>query len=101
MNSQPVQKSDLENFKGALNQAAASLTVARMAYSSMMLTPDQVQSPNTSNDKGYINLVNAGPLLETAMVQCTAAIFEQAKEDQRKEAAKPAIVQMNGGNLHN
>jgi len=46
-------------------------------------------------------LAEAGGLLELAMVQCTAAIFERAKEDQRAEAAKPAIVQMNGGNLHN
>jgi len=66
-----------------------------------MLTPEQVQSPATSNDKGYLDLAEAGGLLELAMVQCTAAIFERAKEDQRAEAAKPAIVQMNGGNLHN
>lgn len=99
--SQSIQKQDLEQFKGSLQQAIASLAVARAAYSSMMLTPEQVQSPATSNDKGYINMVSAGPLLETVMVQCTAAIFERAKEDQRKEAAKPEIVQMNGGNLHN
>lgn len=99
--SQSIQKQDLELFKGSLNQAIASLAVAKAAYSSMMLTPDKVQSPATSNDKGYINMVNAGPLLETVMVQCTTAIFERAKDDQRADAAKPAIVQMNGGTLHN
>jgi hypothetical protein len=46
-------------------------------------------------------MVAIGPLLEAAMIQCTASIFERAKEDQRAEAAKPAIVQMNGGSLHN
>jgi hypothetical protein len=45
--------------------------------------------------------VEAATLLEIANLECTAAIFERAKEDQRAEAAKPAIVQMNGGSLHN
>jgi len=45
--------------------------------------------------------MNAAEQLEMAMVSCTASIFERAKEDQRRDAAKPAIVQMNGGNLHN
>lgn len=98
---QPIQKQEFEQFKGALNQAIASLSVAKAAYSSMMLQPEQVQSPATSNDKGYVNLDAAGPLLEVAMVQCTASIFEQGKADVRAEQAKPAIVQMNGGNLHN
>jgi hypothetical protein len=99
--SQPIQKDQLNEFKGALNQAIASVAVAKATYSTLMLSADQVQSPATSNDKGYINLDAAGPLLETAMVQCTAAIFERAKEDARKEAQKPAIVQMNGGSMSN
>jgi hypothetical protein len=98
---QPIQKDAMDQFKGTLNQAIASVAVAKATYSALMLSPEQVQSPATSNDKGYINLDAAGPLLEIIMVQCLAAIFERAKEDQRKEASKPAIVQMNGGSLSN
>jgi hypothetical protein len=99
--SQPIQNAAMQEFKGTLNQAIASLAVTRAAYSSMMLTPEQVRCLQPRDDKGYQNLINAAELLEVAMVECTAAIFERAKEDGRKEAAKPAIVQMNGGTLHN
>lgn len=67
----------------------------------MMLTPEQLRNPTTLNDKGYHTLVQAFAVLEMASVECTAAIFERAKQDQRQEAAKPAIVQVNGGTLHN
>src|SRR5664280_2534295 len=97
----PIQKSDLEAFKGTLQQAIASCAVAKSAYSSMMLTPEQVQNPYSEDIKGYQDLTRAAELLEVAMVECTAAIFEKAKTDQRAEAAKPSIVQMNGGSLHN
>jgi hypothetical protein len=100
--SQAIQKEQMQEFKGALNQSIASLAVAKAAYSSMMLTPEQVV-PNrySSEDKGYGDLIEASALLETANVQCTAAVFERAKADARADAAKPAIVQMNGGSLHN
>lgn len=96
-----VQKEAMQEFKGTLNQAIASLNVARSAYSSMILTPAAIQVPTGSGDKGYQKLVEAATLLEIANLECTAAIFERAKEDARKEAAKPEIVQMNGGTLHN
>ena len=99
--SQPIQKSEMENFKGTLSQAIASCSVARASYAAMMLTPEQVRNPNTSDDKGYQDLIEASSLLETAMIQCTAAIFERAKEDQREQAAKPVVMGINGGKLSN
>jgi hypothetical protein len=99
--SQPIQNAAVDQFKGALNQAIASLAVAKAAYSAMMLTVSAVQLPSGSGDKGYINLVDAGPLLEMAHVECMAAIFERAKEDARREAAAPKIVSMDGGRMPN
>jgi len=99
--SQPIQKQEMENFKGTLSQAIASCSVARASYAAMMLTPEQVKCLQPRDDNGYQNMMNAAEQLEMAMVSCTAAIFERAKEDQRAEASKPQIVQMNGGTLHN
>lgn len=103
MNHRPIQGAEVEKFQQALSQATASLAVARAIYSTILLTPEQIQSPGASNDKGYINLTNAGPLLDIAASQCMAAIFEQAKIDQeeaaREKAAKPQIVQMMPGGM--
>ena len=96
MNHRPIQQAEVDKFQGALNQAIASLAVARAIYSSILLTPDQVQSPGASNDKGYINMTNAGPSLDMALNQCMTAIFVQAQKDkeemEREQAKKPQIV---------
>lgn len=63
-------------------------------YSSMMLTPEQIQSPATSNDKGYMNLTNAGPALDMGINQCMSAIFDRSKQE-AEEAKKEAAARQN------
>ena len=106
MNHRPIQGAEVEKFQGALNQAIASLAAARAIYSSILLTPEQIQSPGTSNDRGYINLTNAGPAIEMGAQQCMQSIFTQAQKDkeeaEREQATKPQIVKMMpGGMVHN
>lgn len=103
MNHRPIQGAEVEKFQSALNQAVASLAAARAIYSSILLTPEQIQSPGASNDRGYINLTNAGPAIEMGGNQCMAAIFEQAQADaveaEREKATKPQIVKMMPGGM--
>ena len=101
----PIQNAEVEKFQGTMNQAIASLAAARAIYSAMMLTPEQIQAPGTSSDKGYINLTNIGPTLEMGYNQCMKAIFDQAKLDAAEAATENAkkqqILNMSQGSFHN
>jgi hypothetical protein len=103
MKSRPIQSNEVEKFQATMNQAIASLAAARAIYSTMMLSPEQIQSPGASADKGYINLTNAGPALDMGYSQCMTAIFEHAKDDaaeaRAEQARQPQVVKMPGGLL--
>ena len=79
--SHPVQKEEMDHFRGAISAAIANLNVAKAAYSSMMLTPAAIQVPTGSWDKGYQKMVEAATLLEIANLECIATVFERAKLD--------------------
>jgi hypothetical protein len=76
-----IQKDTVEQFKGQLSQAIGALAVAKATYSSLMLTPAAVQLPSGSGDKAYVDLCDAGQLLELAMVLGIAAVYDRAKLD--------------------